>query len=145
MSNERSIRITKEFPAGKEALYKAWTDPEQLKQWWKPMNKQLQKVENNIRPGGKVAYEFEGDLVVKGEYKEAASGEKLVYSWIWEVPEESMHKGEYLLTIGFSGDGERSTLDVQQESFQDEHAIIPHEDGWQQALEYLRNYLAGGK
>lgn len=143
MSNETSakVHVTKSFTAGKDELYKAWTEPEKLKQWWKPMNKQLQDVENDIRQGGKVVYRFEGNLTIKGEYKEAAPAEKLVYSWNWELPEEAAHKGEYLLTIQFKESGNGSTLDVTQENFKDEHAIKPHQEGWEEALNDLKDYL----
>jgi uncharacterized protein YndB with AHSA1/START domain len=143
MSNESisKVQVSKSFPASKADLYKAWTDPEQLKQWWKPMNKQLTNVENDIREGGKVVYEFEDNLRIAGEYKEVAEEQRLVYSWNWELPEESTHKGEYLLTVQFSETGNESTLDITQENFHHEHAIKPHEEGWDNALEDLKNHL----
>ena len=144
MSNETNgnVQVNKRFPVSKDELYRAWTDEEQLKQWWKPMNKQLTKVENDIREGGKVAYHFENDLVIEGEYKEVAEGEKLVYSWNWQVPEDSMHKGEYLLTVQFTDSGNESALDITQENFRSQHAIKPHEEGWEEALEALKHHLS---
>ncbi len=144
MNNENSARVhvTKSFSVSKEVLYKAWTEPEQLKQWWKPMDKQLVNIENDIREGGKVTYQFNDNLQIKGEYKEVAEGEKLVYSWNWELPEESTHKGEYLLTVQFEEDGNESRLDVKQENFRNEHAIKPHQSGWDEALEDLQSYLS---
>lgn len=143
MSNETNARVhvTKSFPVSKEELYKAWTAEEQLKQWWKPMNKQLSSVKNDIREGGRVTYHFEDNLQIEGEYKEVAEGEKLVYSWNWDLPDDSMHKGEYLLTVQFKGEGSESILDVTQENFRSEHSIKPHEEGWEEALEGLRHYL----
>lgn len=143
MSNENSpwVQVSRNFPASKDGLYRAWTEPEQLKQWWKPMNKQLVSVENDIREGGKVIYVFEDNLKIKGEYKEVQAGGKLVYSWNWEMPEDSMHKGEYLLTVEFKSEGPGSTLNVTQENFRDEHAIKPHEEGWNQALDNLGQFL----
>lgn len=138
---EQHITIQKEFATSKESLYRAWTEEASLKQWWKPMNKELTSVENDIRPGGNVAYTFENDLKIHGEYKEAQPGEKLVYSWIWDLPDDSQHKGEYLLTISFSGDGEKSQLDVKQDNFQSEHSVQPHRDGWEKALEDLKQFV----
>ncbi len=141
-NNGNVVQVSKDFPVSKEALYKAWTEEQQLKEWWKPMNKQLQKVENDIREGGRVAYHFDENLQIKGEYKEVAEGDKLVYSWNWELPEDSVHRGEYLLTVAFSGDGDKSTLDITQENFQHEHSIKPHTAGWEEALEHLHRYLS---
>lgn len=144
MNNENSpgVHVTKDFPATKDTLYKAWTEPEQLKQWWKPMNKQLLTVENDIRQGGRVVYQFEDGLTIKGEYKEATEAEKLVYTWNWELPEEAEHKGEYLLTVLFKQEGDNSQLAVTQENFKTEHAIKPHQEGWEDALDALHDFLS---
>ncbi|HVF97558.1 MAG TPA: SRPBCC domain-containing protein [Flavisolibacter sp.] len=139
----QQIGLQKEFATSKESLYRAWTEDAALKQWWKPMNKELVSVENDIQPGGKVAYTFENDLKIHGEYKEVQQGEKLVYSWIWDLPDDTQHKGEYLLTIGFSGNSETSRIDVLQENFRDEHSVQPHRDGWEGALEDLKRFVEG--
>lgn len=139
----QTISLQKEFSAAKEDLYKAWTEEASLKQWWKPMNKTLVSAENDIRPGGKVSYTFEGDVKIHGEYKEARPGDKLVYSWIWELPGASMHGGEYMLTVSFRGDGEKSGLTVLQEAFQNEQSVQPHREGWEEALEELKRFVEG--
>lgn len=137
----QQIHLTQSFAAGKEALYKAWTEEAELKQWWHPMDKQLASVENDIRPGGTVRYTFENGLEIHGTYKEAQPAEKLVYSWVWEMPEDSVHKGEYLLTIRFRGSDGESELDVLQENFKSEHAVKPHQEGWEDALQKLKGHL----
>jgi uncharacterized protein YndB with AHSA1/START domain len=109
------------------------------------MGKQLTNVENDIREGGAVVYQFDDNLRIKGSYKEVKQGDRLVYSWTWEIPEESLHKGEYLLTVQFNGNGNESSLDVTQENFKDEHAVKPHQSGWDESLEGLRNYLSNAK
>lgn len=141
MNQPNQISIEKDFAAGKDAFYKAWTEEGQLKQWWKPMDKQLVDVQNDIREGGTVSYRFENDLTISGKYKEAKPGEKLVHSWNWELPDETQHKGEYQLTVGFSGDDENSKLSVRQENFQSEHSVQPHQEGWERALEDLKAHL----
>lgn len=137
----QKVSLTKEFNASKEELYRAWTEEEALKQWWKPMNKQLVSVENDLREGGKVEYKFDNDLTIYGTYKEVKAGDKLVYTWIWDLPDGTDHKGEYLLTIEFTGDGDTSSLSVLQEDFKNEHAVKPHEDGWEGSLNDLKQYL----
>lgn len=143
MSNqqETNIHLTKSFPVSKQELYHAWTAPEELKKWWKPMNKQLIRVENEMAEGGKIVYEFEDGLHISGTYKEVDEGNRLKYSWNWEHPDESVHKGEYLLTVSFKEDGDGSLLEIAQEEFKEEHAIKPHQTGWEEALEGLHNYL----
>jgi uncharacterized protein YndB with AHSA1/START domain len=140
----QQVNVQQSFNASKEALYKAWTEEGQLKQWWKPMDKQLDSVENDIREGGKVVYTFNNELKVHGEYKEVHQGEKLVYSWIWDLPEDNHHRGEYLLTIEFKGDESNSMLNVTQDNFKTEHSVKPHQEGWERSLEDLKTYLEQG-
>jgi uncharacterized protein YndB with AHSA1/START domain len=141
MNQSQQVNVQKQFQVSKDKLYKAWTEEGQLKQWWKPMEKELLSVENDIRQGGAVVYTFSNDLKIHGEYKEVELGKKLVYSWVWELPEDSHHKGEYLLTIVFNDKDNGSELQVTQENFKSEHSIQPHQDGWEQALENLQTFL----
>ena len=143
--NKRRLHLSKSFAVNRERLYRAWTEPGKVKQWWKPMNKQMTDVQNDIREGGRVIYRFGDGLQVSGIYKEALPGEKLVYSWNWELPEASLHRGEYLLTVSFDGNANESTLTVIQENFTHEQAVKPHEQGWDEALEDLRNFLENDK
>ena len=137
-----ALQITKDFQVSKEELYEAWTDPDRLKEWWKPMGHLLTNVTNEIREGGQVSYAFNGgELKITGEYKEAKPGDKLVYTWNWEVAEESIHNGNFQLTIIFKDNGDESTLDVTQENFQNEESIQPHRHGWEEALGKLNEYL----
>ena len=135
------VHVTKSFAGSKSRLYKAWVEDEQLKKWWKPMNKQLLEVENELKAGGRIAYRFANDLTIDGEYKLVEPEQKLVYTWNWKLPHDASHDGEYLLTISFSGDDERSELEVRQEDFKNIQAVKPHQDGWEAALEELRNFL----
>ncbi len=52
------LETSKEFSVPAEQLYEAWTEPEQLKQWWKPIGNQLKEVHNDLKKGGRVAYKF---------------------------------------------------------------------------------------
>lgn len=146
MANQaQQVRITKKFSVSKNELFEAWTAGEKLKHWWKPMDKTLVDVQNEIRKGGRVDYGFDNGLRIHGEYKQVAPGDKLVYSWIWELPEDSHHRGEYLLTVVFKGDEQQSELEVVQENFQNEHSVKPHQEGWETALNDLEKFLQSGR
>ena len=145
MENNQSqkIHLTKKFAVSKNNLYKAWIDPSELKKWWRPLDKQLTNVTNDVTKGGKVEYKFEeDDLEINGVYKEAVENEKLVYTWNWILPENSINRGDYLLTVVFTGEGDTSTLEVTQENFEAGHAIQPHKDGWEKALQELNEHLS---
>src|SRR6187551_3239109 len=99
-----TLQISKEFQVSKEQLFSAWTDPAQLKQWWKPLGKQLVHVENNLAPGGTVKYEFEDDhLAIHGIYEKVAVNELLEYTWNWHVKAASVNDAAYKLSVVFEG------------------------------------------
>lgn len=105
------------------------------------MDKELIRVENDIRQGGKVIYTFNNNLEIGGEYRQVQGNEELVYSWIWNLPEDLHHKREYLMAVRFKCDKQQSELEVVQENFANEQFIGPHQQGWERALLDLQDYL----
>lgn len=147
VNQETKVGAEKNFSAPVERLYKAWTTPEDLKQWWKPSENHLTNVELENREGGKIKYEFDNKdgqhaVTITGEYKEVKPNEKLVYTWNWDVASDNVKKSDHQLTITFSADGDGSKIAVTQENFQDGEAVKPHQEGWEKALNDLSEYLS---
>lgn len=144
----QQLNFEKEFDAPVEELYRAWTQPEALKQWWQPMGNQLADVTNELKEGGTVSYRFNpgnggADIDISGTYEKVAPNEELVYGWNWHFPDDAFGDGNYRLTIGFESSGAGSRLKVLQENLGEEEAVQPHEEGWAKALENLKGYLSG--
>ena len=57
-SNE--IKITRVYDAPVEAVWDAWTDPEQVAQWWGPRGFTLTTHSKDLRPGGHWIYTMHG-------------------------------------------------------------------------------------
>jgi len=145
MKNE-PITITKNFKVSAAELFKAWTEESALKSWWKPAGRTLTTLENEIEDGGKILYKFEdesqeGQLTIEGEYQNALPEEKLVYSWNWIMDDQALENGNYLLTVEFKDSEDGSQLIVTQENQSEQEGIHPHEEGWEDALSSLKNYL----
>jgi len=145
-SSNFTLEVTKSFQADSEQLFKAWTEFEALKQWWKPLNSALSDLVNELHAGGKVKYTFtrtdnSETYSIEGEYSEVVPNQKLIYSWNWNLPEAEESANRYILTIEFNKSGEGSTLTVKQEGFADEEAAKPHREGWENALDSLDSYL----
>ena len=145
-----SVRISRDFAVPVDRLYTAWTTETDLRAWWQPMGNTLHHLTNDLKEGGSLQYEFhtkEGELAFKieGVYREVAPNKKLVYTWNWKVPNDTIQDSEFLLTIKFHGQGSESTLQVQQENFVNEEAVLPHQQGWEKALEDLQSYLSNGR
>jgi len=143
INKELKVESAKSFPVSVNQLYKAWTDPEQLKQWWKPMGNSLKEVTNDLKKGGTVRYIFDNDkLIIAGEYLEVAENEKLVYTWNWELPNDAVRNAAYQLTVNFTGQGDSSEIKVLQENFENEEAMLPHQEGWNKGLTELEQFFA---
>lgn len=139
------VSASKDFAVAADVLYQAWTDPEQLKQWWKPMAKQLLEVRNELKEGGEIEYKFQSegreDLVIRGKYLEVVPTEKLVYTWKWQVADEALHDSEYKLTVQFLPAQRGSRIQISQEDNTSSEAIKPHQHGWDEALDHLSEFL----
>ena len=157
MNNDLKIEISKHFSQTTEVIYTAWTEAEQLKAWWKPMNNILTEVSNDIKPGGAVKYIFESGLIISGNYDEVLQNEKLVYSWNWDFPKDEIKNASYklnvtfkaflgnsdtILNIKFITEDMGSTLHVIQTNFENEESIQPHKEGWEKGLNDLAAYLS---
>lgn len=134
------------FNVSAEKLYKAWITTEDLKQWWKPSGNELANVEQEVKEGGNIKYEFVGkdgqpSLLITGKYSEVKENEKLVYSWNWDVLADGVHKSDHKLVIEFLADGDNSKIKVTQDNFKDNESITPHQEGWVKALDSLGQYL----
>lgn len=80
-SNE--LKLTRVYDAPVRMVWEAWTDPEQVAQWWGPRGFTLTTHSKDLRPGGHWAYTMHGpdgtDYENKALYYEVVECERLVY------------------------------------------------------------------
>lgn len=88
-TDKKELLITPLFDAPRETVFRAWTDPEQLKVWYAPDSCTIEYRHIEVSPGGNFhscIHEPEhGDCWITGTYLEVTSPEKLVFtiqSWI---------------------------------------------------------------
>lgn len=82
-SKPNEIQITRVYDAPVKAVWDAWTNPEQVAQWWGPRGFTLTTHSKDLRPGGQWAYTMHGpdgtDYPNKTVYHEVEECSKLVY------------------------------------------------------------------
>src|SRR5579862_7253377 len=80
---ERMV-VTRVFDAPRELVWKAWTDPKYVKQWWGPKDFTLTSCEMDFRVGGKFLFGMRApdgqEYWNGGEYHEIVPYEKIVSS-----------------------------------------------------------------
>ena len=87
-SAQQDLIITRVFDAPRERVWKAWTEPEQVKKWWGPRDFTAPHIHIDLQAGGKYVYCMRGagpDGAVRdywgvGIYKEIVQLKRLVYT-----------------------------------------------------------------
>jgi uncharacterized protein YndB with AHSA1/START domain len=134
------IRISREYDAPRHLVYKAWTTPELVRQWWSGERGEMTTVEIDLRVGGRWRYVMATDggdeVAFHGEYREIIPDERIVYTEVFEGAPEA----QALTTVTFTEAAGTTTLAIliRYGSGQDRDAHSAYmQDGLQEALELL--------
>ena len=88
LPTDEQILITREFDAPRELVYKAWTTPEIVRQWWAGRRGEMQVVDIDLRVGGTWRYVMlahgEFEVAFHGEYREIVPNERIVTTEVYE-------------------------------------------------------------
>ncbi len=138
-----SLRLSRVIKADPERVFRAWTEPKELKRWSCPEGDYtVADVKADLTVGGRYRIQMktpEGDLVAAhGVYKEIERPRKLVYTWDWEG--ESI--GETLVTVEFNDLGGSTEVVLTHERFPNVEAKTGHEEGWTGCLNKLERLFA---
>ncbi len=114
---ERMV-VTRVFDAPRELVWKAWTDPKYVMQWWGPKGFTAPFCEMDFRVGGKFLYCMRApdgqEFWNGGEYHEIVLHEKIVLSMYF-----SDSKGNKV---------EPAQYGIDHEAIEDVHDVILFED-----------------
>jgi uncharacterized protein YndB with AHSA1/START domain len=150
MSNTRgavgpSLTIRRTFNAPRERVFAAWTQPEELKNWFGPPGFTIPELAMDVRTGGKyriVMVSPEGEKhIVDGVFSEVRKPERLAYTWRWEEDDGSKARDTFV-TIEFHDKGKETEMVFTHEGFASEESRENHNKGWTGIFEKLAAYLA---
>jgi uncharacterized protein YndB with AHSA1/START domain len=138
MSADRELMLTRLIDAPREKLYRAWTDPTLLKQWFAPLPYTTPMAELDVRPGGSAFIVMRGpdgkDLPNHGVYLEVVPNQRLVstdaYTQAWEPSEKPFMT--LILTFEDEGGKTRYTARVHLWTVADceAHEKMGFHQGW---------------
>jgi len=144
----REFTITRVFEASRRLVFRAWTDPRQIAQWFGPVGvtTPLSTVSVDVRPGGvwqlRMVDDADGaEYPVTFTCQEVVEPERLVLST--RVPTgPGAVTGEALLTVTFAELGDRTemTFHVAGLAVSEENAGL--ESGWSSLFDRLAEHLA---
>ena len=145
----REFTFTREFAAPREQVFKAWTDPHHLAQWWGPTGFTNPVCEWDRRPGGKIYDVMRApdgaEYPMGGEFLEIAPPEKLVLS-CGALNEKGKLLFEFLHTTIFAEQGGKTKLTLRSRVTRTTPGADKYIGGFEQgmtlSLHRLEEYLA---
>ena len=155
---ERMV-ITRIFDAPRELVWKAWTDPKYVMQWWGPKGFTAPVCKMDFRVGGKFLWCMkgpDGEVVGwnGGEYFEIVEHEKIVYSMYFADAEgnkvdpaqygielEAMDDAHDVVIFEDFGDGQTKLTHIGNESMESAKDSGQLE-GWNEILEKVAAVVA---
>jgi uncharacterized protein YndB with AHSA1/START domain len=146
-SAERVLVITRLFDAPRDLVFKAWSEPEHLAQWFGPKGFTSFVVGSmEPRPSGTYRIHMRGsdgnDHWVQGAYREILEPEQIVCTFVWTDAGGNPTRPDTLLTLTFEELGDKTRLTMHQAVFESVTARDEHDAGWTSSLERLAEYLA---
>lgn len=143
LAEKPSLNLQRRYPVAPEKVWRAWTDPQALKQWWGPGGPEaVSLVQLDVRVGGRFRILFGGphgdEHEVQGTYKEVVANRRLAFTWTWPrtTPER-----ESLVTITFKPAAHGTELEFVHAQHFDESVRDGHLRGWTEAFVKLDRFL----
>jgi len=83
------IALQRRFRASPHRVFRAWTEPSALREWWCPAGWIAGEIVIDLRPGGTYRIEMRriggGEcLAIRGEFLDVTPPRRLVFTWIWD-------------------------------------------------------------
>jgi uncharacterized protein YndB with AHSA1/START domain len=146
---DREFIITHIFDAPRDLVWKAWTDPKQIAQWWGPRGFTNPVCEWNARPGNAIYVVMRGpngiDYPMAGAFREIVEPERLVFT-SGALDEKGNQLFEFLHDVTFIERSGKTTLTVKSRviktTAEANKYIGGFEAGMTQSLEKLADTLS---
>lgn len=125
---EQTLRIS----AQPETVWRYWTDPKFICEWWGS------SAELDPLPGGICRVEMESGPIMRGEFIELIPHERIVFSFGWEPAEENplLSPGSTQVEVTLVADGNDTIMTLRHSGLPSTHSK-DHESGWTHYLEIL--------
>lgn len=149
----REVTLTRIYDAPRSLVFKMWTDPEHVAQWWGPKLFTNPVCELDVRPGGRIwivmrgpkGTDYDNDFPMSGTFHEIVPAERLVFTAVAEDKD-----GNALLrartVVTFEEQGGKTKLTVHADAVGlapvAPQMLAGMEAGWSQSLEKLAELVA---
>jgi len=143
-AKNRTLTIKKTFDAPVKLVWDAWTEADQIIQWWAPQGMKINVVEHNFKVGGKWKFSMpmpNGDeFVSEGTYLEIVEHQKIVTSADFKPMTENVE-----LHVTFSADGDKTNFEFsvlhETEDYAKAQEKMGFYNGWGSALNRMEEVI----
>lgn len=137
-TSETQLTISRTFNAPRSQVFRAFTDPDELEQWYAP-GEMTPKVHSfDPQPDGSFAISMvgeDGTHDVEGTFVEVVENERLVHTW------RGPGGGETTVTITFEDVDDATRVVLTHEGFDDADTVQDHLQGWSGIFENFSTIL----
>lgn len=148
----KELALTREFPARREVVFKAWTDPKQMAKWWGPRGFTNPLCRLDARPGGKIRIDMHAPFgtvyPMTGEFNEVVLPERLVFTCWAQFDESGSAQLETVNTVTFVEHNGRTKITlharVSKATSASAMAVAGMEQGWTESLVRLEELVGRG-
>ena len=126
------------------AVWRAWTEPKQLAQWFSPKEVECRDLTADVKVGGAFRVHMisaRGEHFAIGKYKEIVPNKRLQFSMEWE----NYAMPNSVVTISFEDLGATTRLTLVHEGLSDEEDLQQHTHGWNSQMEKFAELMEQDK
>lgn len=136
------LRLTRQFAAPPELVWKAWTDPEAMRVWIHPGDGfTTPTVEWDLRIGGAYRIVMRAptgeEFTTSGVFQVIEPPRRISYTWSWTATPDRLA----LVTVTFTPRNGGTELSLVHAGLMDELDRQNHEGGWSNSLLALDGWL----
>lgn len=150
--NDRELELTALIDAPREEVFRAWTDPDLMIQWFTPAPWSTKSVKTDVRAGGSsliVMADPDGNEYPNpGVYLEVVPNEKIVFTDAFTEAWKPSERPFFVCILTFDDEGGKTRYAARARHFTkegcDEHEKMGFHDGWKATTEQLKALLARG-
>jgi uncharacterized protein YndB with AHSA1/START domain len=160
MTQSNDLVLERTLNAPRDLVWRAWTDPTLLKQWFAPKPYEISELEMDLRPGGIFRIRmvgpdgFDTGHGSPGCVLEVVTGEKLVWTSALGPQYRPAEMGEgcesfpmtAVVTLADAGDGKtlyRAVALHRNAADRDVHQKMGFDEGWGKCAEQLEELAQG--
>jgi uncharacterized protein YndB with AHSA1/START domain len=155
--------ISRQFDAPRELVFKMWTEPKHMSEWWGPRNFTNPVCEMDVRPGGAYRIVMRGtdgvEYPLQGIYREVVKPERLVMTMDCSEHPDEWHDlvkpnrekgdrnpaGEMLATVTFEELAGKTKVTIRMRlvsaAIRDALVRMGMSEGWSESLDRLAALL----